>query len=136
MTIPPTKPAALQTATAPAAAPRVLEIKLRSAGKRRYSRGLGDAQRMQRGWAKAAARASEAVATGFATYRDRSEASARARRDGAIRDGLENWARATSKALKKASRVPEDVIKPMNTRRVRRAMRALIRLAALPLFGR
>ncbi len=131
--------AATSTTVTTALAPRPVlkvKVKLGQSGKRRYSRGLKDPQRMHRGWTTAATRLAEAAAVGLGDYRDRSEKSARKKRDGAIRDGMENWARAMGKAMKKASKVPGDLVKPINTKAMQRTARVMVRLLAFPFARR
>lgn len=116
----------------PARGPTVI-VPVMKKKKRRYSRGMKNAAKMQRGVNKAAARLAGAVTAGLETWRDRSEASSRKRRDGAVKDAMENWARAMSKTLRRASGVPRDLLRPMNTRRSRKRMLAVARFFVSPL---
>lgn len=105
----------------------VLKVVLPKKKKRRYSTGLELMQRRQRGVVQAFARAAEAVAVGAATYRDRSEASAFKKRDGAVRDRLKNWSKAVNKAMKVARKVPRDLVKPIDTPETQRIILAAVR---------
>src|SRR6185503_483168 len=69
--------------------------------KRKYTRGTKDIQRLERGVTKASRRLSRAVASGFATYEKKRNKSSRKKRDGAIRDAIENWTRAYGRATRK-----------------------------------
>lgn len=100
--------------------------------KRKYSRRLRDVQEIDRAMAKASWRLNQAVADGFDTYRKRSDHSARKKRDGAIRDGIENWARAMGKTMKKASSAPSDIARAFSSKRMKRRIRAVVRFFALP----
>ena len=103
--------------------------------KKKYSRGLKDSQKLDRGMAKASRRVSNAVAAGLATYLKASKKSAEKHRDGAILDAFENWAKAMGKTLRRASGAPEILANSVNTRASRRRFRALVRLSISP-FGR
>jgi hypothetical protein len=109
--------------------PIVYERKKRKKGKRKkkYSRGLKEPQRLERGVSRAAERIARAVANGFSEYRDRRDWSARRKRDGAIRDAVRNVGRGLEEAISTAARVPTDL-----TRRV--SVRRLTRLVPLPFF--
>jgi hypothetical protein len=105
--------------------------------KRKYSKGLRGIQLLQRAVMKSTARMTSAVATGADSFKKRSDESSRKRRDGAIQDAMKNWARATSKAMKEASGLPRDMIKPLATRRNGRRMRNMARWAlSMTPFGR
>ena len=110
-------------------------IKLRgNKKKRKYTRGTKDVQRLERGVTKASRRLSRAVASGFATYEKKRNKSSRKKRDGAIRDAIENWTRAYGRAIRKGSDAPYDVAKALNTKRLSRPIRDAIRLVTPPLF--
>ena len=115
-------------------APSPIEVLEKKKKKRKYSRGLKDVGRLERGAAKAARRMSRALDRGLLEYRRRSNRSARKRRDGAIRDGLENWSRALGKALRASSRAPYDLVRPITTKRFTRRWRDTLRWMAPPLF--
>lgn len=84
--------------------------------KRKYSRGLREAQRLERGLSRASKRVSSAVADGLSTYHKRSEQSARKKRDGALRDALENWSEALGETVSKAAWAPHDIARRVGTR--------------------
>src|SRR5262245_7644154 len=94
--------------------------------KKKESYGLRDAQDFQRAFNKASRRVARGVADGFATYDKRTRKSSKKKRDGAIRDAIENAARGVGKAGRVASWAPVDLIKGANTKTVRRAVRNAI----------
>jgi len=96
--------------------------------KRKYSRGLKQFQKSERSLAKVNRRISRAVASGFGTYYERSDASSRKKRDGAIKDAVKNWGKGMSKAIRKASDAPNDVASAFDTKAVRRQIRQVARL--------
>src|SRR6185503_12250938 len=81
--------------------PVVINLKGNKKKKRKYTRGTKDIQRLERGVTKASRRLSRAVASGFATYEKKRNKSSRKKRDGAIRDAIENWTRAYGRATRK-----------------------------------
>ena len=95
--------------------------------KRRYSRGLREVQQLERSVSKVSARVARAVAKGMTTYRKRSDKSARKKRDGAIRDFAVNLAEGVGKTMRDLSRVPADLARGLNTKRVRRRVRRTLR---------
>jgi hypothetical protein len=126
---------------APAAAPvqagvqelaPVLLGKKKKKKKKKESFGLRDAQDFQRAFSKASRRVARGLADGFATYDKRTRKSSRKKRDGAIRDAVENAARGLGKAGRVASWAPVDLIKGANTKTVRRAVRNTIRFFTAP----
>ena len=102
--------------------------------KRKYTRGLKDLQKLERGLSKAARRLSRAAAGGVSLYRRRSNKSSRKKRDGAIKDGLENWTRGLGKAVRKSGDGPYDIAKSLNSKRVSRQVRSALRLMIPPIF--
>jgi hypothetical protein len=128
-----TKEPAVAAAPAPAPAPGALpdDGKRR---KRKYSRGLREVQRWERGTARASRRIGRAIAAGLDTYFERRERSSYKRRDGAIRDALKNWSKGMSKTLRKASDAPYDIVKALDTRSVRRTVKLVVRSLSLPLL--
>jgi hypothetical protein len=101
-------------------------------GKRKYTRGLRDFQKWERGYAKASRRIGQAIAAGLDTYLERRDRSSYKRRDGAIRDALKNWSKGITKSLRKASGAPYDLFKAINTKPVRRTVKFAVRSLALP----
>ena len=114
--------------------PIVINLKGKKKNKRKYTRGLKDVQRLERGVTKASRRLSRAVASGLATYEKRRDKSSRKKRDGAIKDAIENWTRAYGRAVRKGSDAPYDVARRLNTKRLSRPIRDAIRLVTPPVF--
>ena len=114
--------------------PIVYRIGKKKKSNRRYTRGLKQPQKLERGIAKATSRVARALSRGAGDYWDRSQKSSGKKRDGAIRDALENWSRALGKTGRVASRAPNDVIKRVNTKPVSRAIRQAVRLVVPPFF--
>lgn len=102
--------------------------------KRRYSSGLKEVQKAELGLVKASQRLSRAAERGLRTYRKRRDKSARKRKDGAIRDALENWSRGLGRAMRVGSDAPYDFAKEVNTGRFSRQLRDTLRLITPPLF--
>src|SRR5579862_7623570 len=102
--------------------------------KRRYSRGLRMSQELERGVSRAAATFSDAIAETFRTYKKRSRNSSLNRRDGAVRDAIKNWTKATSEGLKTASDAPYDFVKTVNRGRSSRRIRDAVRMISTPMF--
>ena len=114
-----------------ASKPIVLKLqKTKSKKKRRYSKGLEEAQRMERHLTRSTHRMARAVEEGISTYRKRSSRSARSKRDGAIRDFIPNSGLAMSRAMKEASAVPYDLARAMNTQISRKRLRRQLRSAS------
>jgi transketolase len=111
--------------------PIVLEYKKKKNRKnKRYSAGLGDAQRLEEGMSKATRRLAQAVARGTDTYHKERQKSARRKRDGAIRDFVPNMAEGISTSLREASSVPADLARSTNTKGTRRLLRRQLRLVS------
>jgi Family of unknown function (DUF6312) len=102
--------------------------------KRKYSSGLKDIQQFERGLSRASQRLSRAVTDGLRTYRRRRDKSARKKKDGAIRDAVENWSKGLSRTIRVSSDAPYDVGKKVNTSRFGRQLRDAVRLVVPPLF--
>jgi len=115
--------------TAPASALAALQVVKRKK-KRKYSRGLRDAQELGRTVSKASTRVARAVAKGMAEYRKLSEKSARKKRDGAIRDFAVNLADGLGKTIRGLSMVPSDLARGLNTKRARRRARRQLRFTS------
>lgn len=115
--------------------PIVYDFKRRGGrGKKKYSRGLKDIQRLEDGLSQAARRLGRATERGLDTYRTRRNKSARRKKDGPIRDGLENVSIGFGRALRVASDAPYDVARKVNSKKFSRQLRNTIRLFSLPLF--
>jgi hypothetical protein len=100
--------------------------------KKKYSRGLRDIQKLDRGIAKASRRVSRAVASGLSSYVKESEKSARKHRDGRIKYAFENWATALSKTIRQASSAPSILADAVSTKNTRRQFRTLVQLSVFP----
>jgi hypothetical protein len=115
------KPAVADTATAHATPPQVIlhesarakSVKVKKK-KRRYSAGLGTIQHVERGVTRSLETVTKGVARVFSEYSERSDASARKKRDGALRDGIANWTKALSKGMRIAGDAPYDFVKNIN----------------------
>lgn len=102
--------------------------------KRKYSRGLRAGQEIERGIANAACTMGDAIADTFGTYRKRSQSSSFRKRDGAVRDAIKNWTKATSEGMKTASDAPYQFIKTINRGRASRRIRDAVRMMSPPMF--
>lgn len=102
------------------------------AKKRKTTRGLRDLQKMTRRLTKTAHRATRAVEKGIATYRERSEVSAEEKRDGALRDLPKNAAEGLSVTIRKASRLPVDLVDAVDVPTTRRLVRFGTRIVLMP----
>jgi len=118
---------AKQENPATAAPPVVVETQKR---KRRTSGGLDTIQKVERGMTRSLERVSKGVARMFSDYSKRREDSSREKRDGALRDAIENWSKAMSKGMRVASKAPNDFVKEVNrgrqSKRLRKTVRAFI----------
>jgi hypothetical protein len=94
--------------------------------KRKYSKGLPrGVQKFERNASRALHRVTRSLETGVCVWRKQTDRSARRRRDGAIRDALDNFAKATGKGLRVISRAPEDMVRAFRSLRIRRIARRL-----------
>jgi hypothetical protein len=125
----PTKPAQVFLTT-----PLVYDLRTKKRKKKKYSRGLKDAQRLEDGLSQASQRLGRSVERGLRTYRKRRNKSARRRKDGAIRDGLENVSIGFGRTLRVASDAPYDVARKINSKSFSRRLRNTIRAFTLPVF--
>lgn len=103
-------------------------------GRKKYSDGLKEVQKLELGLTNASRRLSDAVERGLTTYRRRRNKSARRKKDGAIRDGIENISIGFGRFLRVASDAPYDVTRKINTRRFSRNVRDTMRLLVPPIF--
>jgi len=101
---------------------------------RRYSRGLRTVQDVERGVSRSLETLSEALARTFRDYRKRSSRSSRRKRDGAIRDGIENWTKAMSKGMRVAGDAPYKLAKSVNRGKLGKQVRDAVRLATPPIL--
>jgi hypothetical protein len=102
--------------------------------KRRTTRGLRDVQNFERGVTRSGETLSRAIMRGLKRYDRLRDKSSRKKRDGAIRDALDNWSRAAGRALRVASDAPYDFTKEINTKRFSRQLRDTVRMFSLPIF--
>jgi hypothetical protein len=101
--------------------------------RRKYSAGLKDVQLVTRGVVNSSDRLGRAVAAGFTTFRKANDKSSRKRRDGAIQDAVQNWAKAMGKSVRVASSAPFKFARNANTKTVRRTIQYVVRTLAFPL---
>jgi len=111
---------------------RVKSVKTGKKKKRRYSFGLGTIQHLERGVTRSLETASKGVARTFSEYSERSDKSARKKRDGALRDGIENWTKALSKGMRIAAKAPYDFVKDVNRGPGSKQVRDTVRLLTPP----
>ncbi|HEX8475530.1 MAG TPA: hypothetical protein VF666_15995 [Pyrinomonadaceae bacterium] len=114
-------------------APLVYEVRTKKR-KKKYSKGLKDPQRWEDGISLASKRLARSIEQGLRTYRRRRNKSARRKKDGAIRDGLENVSIGFGRTLRVASDAPYDLARKVNSKRFSRGLRNTIRFFTLPLF--
>jgi hypothetical protein len=100
--------------------------------KRRYSGGLRGIQNLERGAAKSLDTLARGAARMFEVYNVEREKSSRKKRDGALRDGLANWAKAMSKGLRVAGDAPYDFIKTVNKGKGSKRLRKTVRIFIPP----
>jgi len=107
--------------------PIVVEIRKgrRRRGRKRYTRGFRDIQRFAYGGSRALYRFANGFASGFDSFRSRSNRSSRRKKDGLVRDSLRNGARAFSRSARQFGRVPYELAREVRTRRFWRAGRDL-----------
>lgn len=85
---------------------------------------------------KAIRRVTRSMDHGIDTYIDHRKKSARRRKDGDAVDFFENVSYGVSTALSEVSPVLHDVGEAMNTRRMRKQIRRMVRgISRIPLFG-
>ena len=111
---------------------RVKNVRVGKKKKRRYSFGLGTVQHLERGVARSLETVSKGVARTFSEYSERSDKSARKKRDGALRDGIENWTKALSKGMRIAGDAPYDFVKQINRGPGSKQVRDTVRLLTPP----
>ena len=100
--------------------------------KRRYSFGLGPVQHVEHGVTRGLETVTAGVAKVFSEYNKRSDKSARSKRDGALRDGIENWTKALSKGMRIAGDAPFDFVKAINKGPGSKQVRDTVRLLTPP----
>jgi hypothetical protein len=92
-------------------------------GKRRYSKGLRGPQEFERHASRGVLRLARSVESGVSEWRRATDRSARRRKDGAVRDALDNFAKAVGKQLRVMSRAPEDLARAVRSLRIRKTVR-------------
>lgn len=102
--------------------------------KRKYSRGLRAGQELERGVSNAATTFSNAIADTFKTYKKKSRSSSVKKRDGAVRDAIKNWTKATGEGMKTASDAPYEFVKTINRGKASRRIRDAVRMVSPPMF--
>ena len=102
--------------------------------KRKYSRSMRGGQEIERGLSRAAASLGNAVAATFNTYKDRSRASSYKKRDGAVKDAIKNWTKASGKGMKKASNAPYQFVKAVNSSKASKQIRDAVKMVSPPMF--
>jgi len=131
-----TKPASTETTVtghAPAAT-EALRVPKETKKKRRYSRRMRGGQELERGMSRAAASLGDAVASTFNTYKKRSKKSALNKRDGAVKDAIKNWTKATSKGMRDASDAPYQMVKAVNSNKASKQIRDAAKMISPPMF--
>ena len=101
---------------------------------RKYSKGTQSAQELGRGLNRAAADLASAVSTALETYRDRANDSSYDKRDGMIRDAVENLSKALGEGVKKAADAPYDLVKSVSRGKGGRQIRKTAKMFAPPMF--
>ncbi len=104
-------------------------------GKRKYTSGLRTFQELGRGGLRAAERLTGGVDRGLTSFRTRTNSSSKKKRDGAIVDSVKNFTKGAGKALRTASKAPNDLIKRVDTKQITRQVRNGMRLVGWPLFS-
>lgn len=95
---------------------------------RKYSKRNKGAQQFERHVSKGLHRVAKSVEAGLREWREATDRSSRKRTDGAIRDALENSARAVGKQIRVASRLPEDAVRAVRSLKVMKALRRVFPL--------
>jgi len=102
--------------------------------KRKYSRGTAGAQQLGRGLNKAALDLSSAVTAALQSYEKRSNQSSYEKRDGMMRDAVENMTRAAGKGIKVAADAPYDLVKALTRGKNGKQFRSGIKVFTPPMF--
>jgi hypothetical protein len=103
--------------------------KKKKKGSSRASRRLAD---FEKGFSRAARRVSKSCKNGWDEYFDQRDKSERKRRDGAITDLYVNTSKGLSRAISESSSAITDLVRPLNSKRVRKQIRRSLR--SLPMF--
>jgi hypothetical protein len=103
-------------------------IKLRDKKRKRgSSKAARRLEYYEKRLSKSARRVSRGVKNGVDTYIDNRNRSERKRRDGALLDFCENASKGIAKAISESSPVLTDYTKALNTKRMRKQLRQLLR---------
>ena len=102
--------------------------------KRKYSRGLRSGQEIERGITRAASALGDAVSSAFGSYKKRSRKSSLKKRDGAVKDAIENWTKAGSKGMKEAADAPYQMVKAVNSNKASKQIRDAVKMFSPPMF--
>jgi hypothetical protein len=95
---------------------------------RKYSKRYKNLQEFERQASKGVHRLVKSVEAGVREWRDATDRSARKRKDGALRDVLENSARAVGKQIRVASRAPQDAVRAVRALKITKALRRVFPL--------
>lgn len=95
---------------------------------RKYSKRNKGLQEFERNASKGLHRLAKSVEAGLREWRKATDRSARKRKDGALRDALENSARAVGKQIRVASRVPDDAVRAIRSLKITKALRRVFPL--------
>ena len=96
-------------------------------GKPKYSRGLGDIQRLEGDRVHIAQTTARALSKSIDTYEEERQKSAKKKTNGAIEDFVNNSARATSAFLKESSDIPVDLANSVSRLSIRKNLRKGLR---------
>lgn len=95
--------------------------------KTKYSKGLGDIQRIEGNAIHIAQKATKALAKGVDVYERERGQSAREKTDGAIEDFIHNSAKASSAYLKEVADIPVDIAEAVSPTSYRKRLRKNLR---------
>jgi len=103
-----------------------LDKRRRKSGRRRYTSGTKSTQKFLYGVSKAGFRVTDSFSRGFNTFVNRSDRSAKKRKDGYVRDSLENASRGVGRGLSTLGRAPYEIARRIPTRAVWNSFRVLM----------
>jgi hypothetical protein len=102
--------------------------------KRKYSKGTEGVQKLGRGMNRAAADVASAVSIALESYRDRADKSSLEKRDGMLRDAVENMAKAAGKGVKRAADAPYHLVRTVTRGKSGKQVRSVIKVFTPPMF--
>jgi hypothetical protein len=116
------------------ARPIILKVKgiRRKRGRKRYSRGTKDLQRLTFGSAKGTYRLLDGLAAGAGTFWRRSRRSARRKKDGLAKDLWTNLARGYRKYSRESGRAPIELARRIRGRRAWKSVKKFWRGVPVP----